>query len=153
MLKILPNTRQKRLPHTHVHGQRHGKRIRLRMLRRAVKGHALKVNTTLTYKLKNSPTYKFKSNSPTQQKSRTHQFEPISSNIKTPKSSLTYKLKLINLKTHQLTSSNSPTQILTNLKTQTHQLTRSETHKFKLKNSLTYKLKLKNSETQKLINL
>ena len=115
MLKILPNTRQKRLPHTHVHGQRHGKRIRLRMLRRAVKGHALKVNTTLTYKLKNSPTYKFKSNSPTQQKSRTHQFEPISSNIKTPKSSLTYKLKLINLKTHQLTSSNSPTQILTNL--------------------------------------
>ena len=115
MLKSLLQTRQKRLSHTHVHGQRHGKRMRLRMPRRAVEGHAPKANTTLTYKLKNSPTYKFKSNSPTQQKSRTHQFEPISSNIKTPKSSLTYKLKLINLKTHQLTSSNSPTQILTNL--------------------------------------
>ena len=74
MLKPLLNTRQKRLPHTHAYGQRHGKRMRLRMPRRAVKGHALKMNTTLTYKFKNPPTYKFKSNSPTQ---KNH--EPISS--------------------------------------------------------------------------
>ena len=75
MLNFILKIRQKkRLPHTHVHGQRDEKRIRLQMLRRAVEGHVLKVNTTLTYKLKNSPTYKFKSNSPTQQNN-----EPISS--------------------------------------------------------------------------
>ena len=60
MLNFRLKTRQNQVFHIHTHRQRHRKHVHLRSPGRAVTGHALKVKTTLTYKLNNSPTYKLK---------------------------------------------------------------------------------------------